>query len=671
MYKYSQSADKRGQPLAFLLFAILPAIIIACSPGKSLQQKTAVVQPDAPEAVCNQIVRYHIEKALITDESGVEKEDEADVAFTVVPGASEMLMTVANTGKSEKKAMYLKNCSLTAGMESGDAVYEFIETKRRSDGTTKEITVQIKLQASNGAVQMSILAQGMPGGVKAAVTRWETLREVEKVTPVANKPEAPNGGWSIDATRKIFSKDSIVKGSYTLLFYVLSPNFDNTVKQRMTDAFFTVYPKQAAQYNPEAPKKVIFMIDPTYQGVAAALGNVVRYNPEWFAQNPEDIDVVTHEVMHVVQGYNYATVPFWVTEGIADYVRSIYGLNNEKAKWELQKPVAQSHYQNGYKITARFFFWLEEQYKLEFVNELNTVAAAKAYTDNFWQAKFGKTVDELWDEYRAVNNLEPQPAQVQMIKFITRSQVLDSLRDVYAARDSGVKSRFEVTGEFQFAPNVILPSGYPEGSRDKIFWYRHPVFATRRHTLINQTIEGALSFAYEYSKMAVVYDSARLFPALDGAIFKKRYCFDIIVPKEKADSLEDIFIAKINDHFKISTQVDSIERTVLVLQKVEGFVFNEPDKKAVENTNEVNLELFKQGIVAPYILIANYLENYTKLPIVDETGTEKAYNFGIRPEDEIVEKGAESKEVGERLKQHGLQLVKAIRKYPTLFISRK
>lgn len=375
--------------------------------------------------------------------------------------------------------------------------------------------------------------------------------------------------------------------------------------------------------------------------------------------------------MHVVQGYNYNTVPFWVTEGIADYVRSIYGLNNEKAKWELQKPVPQSHYQNGYKITARFFFWLEEQYKLEFVNELNKVAAAKAYTDNFWQAKFGKTVDELWNEYRAVNNLEPQPAQVQMITFITRQQVLDSLRNVFAARDVEVKSKFEITGEFQFAQNVLLSPGYPEGSNDYLYWYNHPVFAVRRHTLINRKIEDALKFAYGNSKMAVIYDSARLFPALDAALFRKRFCFDIIEPKEKEDSLEDIFISKIEDHFKISSRIDSIERTVLVLQKVQGFVFNEPDKKAVENSNEATYELFKQGIMEPYILVANFLNPYTTLPIVNETGMDKAYDFGIRSDDHIVLNGAESKEVGERLKQHGLQLVKSVRKYPALVVSRK
>ncbi|RYZ18640.1 MAG: hypothetical protein EOO10_25450, partial [Chitinophagaceae bacterium] len=87
---------------------------------------------------------------------------------------------------------------------------------------------------------------------------------------------ANNGGWDVDFSKTIFSQDSVVKNGYTLLFYVQSPNFDSTLKRRMIETFFTVYPKQVENYNPQAPKTVVFLIDPTYQGVAAALGNMVR-----------------------------------------------------------------------------------------------------------------------------------------------------------------------------------------------------------------------------------------------------------------------------------------------------------------------------------------------------------------------------------------------------------
>lgn len=667
-------------------FCLSATILTACSSGKKSSTKTVVttqvvgettvVKASAPEAMCNQIVRYHIEKAYVTNENGEEKEDNTAVALTVVPGENHMLLRDVKSGRTKKTAMQVKSCSLTAGMKSGNAEYEFIETDRLPDGTTKETTLQIKLQASNGVVQFSFLAPGKKGGMKAAVTHWETLKELDKETTAAEKPEAPDGGWSIDATRKIFSKDSIVKGDYTLLFYVQSPNFDSTVKRRMIETFFTVYPKQVAHYNPRAPKTVVFLVDPTYQGVAAALGNMVRYSPEWFAKNPEDIDVVTHEVMHVVQGYNYATVPFWVTEGIADYARAVFGVNNEKAKWELLKPVAQSYYQEGYKITARFFFWLEEQYKLEFVKELNAVSSAKAYTNSFWQEKFGKTVDELWEEYRAVNDLEPQPATVpQQIPAHITAQVakhlaLDSFRNIYAKKDAGVKSKFDVSEEHFFNPNNYSPNGFPDGISEDIEWNDHPVFANRRYTLINRTVEQALKFAYGNDRMLVIYDSARLFPALNQADFKKRYCFDFIVPRGKEEDRDSMFVVSLNKHFNITTRIESLERTVFVLQKRDGFVFPVPDKKVLQGPNDASHELFKQGIIDPFTLIYNFLRPYTELPVLDETGLRGRYDFGFRLGDEIILYGIESKQVKERLKQHGLRLEKAVRKYPALIISR-
>ncbi|MBB1285363.1 DUF3738 domain-containing protein [Flavisolibacter sp. BT320] len=659
-------------PSRMLLLSLPVMMMIACTSGSLINTKTAVAEANAPEAMCNQIVRYHIEKAFVTNENGGEKEDNTSVTLTVVPGENHMLLTDVKSGKTQKTVMQTKSCSLTAGMKSGNAEYEFIETDRLPDGTTRETTLQIKLQASNGVVQFSFLALGKKGGMKAAVTHWETLKELDKEATVAEKPEASDGGWSIDASRKIFSKDSIVKGDYTLLFYVQSPNFDSTLKRRMIETFFKVYPKQVAHYNPQAPKTVVFLVDPTYQGVAAALGNMVRFSPEWFAQNPEDIDVVTHEVMHVVQGYNYATVPFWVTEGIADYGRAVYGVNNEKAKWELLKPFAQSHFQDGYKITARFFVWLEEQYKVKFVKDLNGIAAAGTYTNTFWNARFSKSVEELWDEYRLANNLEPQPPTVSKVNLIVIDQALDSVLKEYAAKDAQVKNKFEVSGEMVFGPNVFLPPNYTEGRGDYLSWYSHPAFADRRHTLINRSVGSALKFAYGNSKMAVVYDSARLFPALDETIFKKRYCFDIIVPGEKEDELGNIFFAKIKEHFKITTRIDSLEQTVLVLKKVEGFVFAEPDMKAFQNKANPVYELFMQGIMNPHRLIFSKLNSFTSLPIIDETGLVKAYDFGFRSDnnDGVLAHGTESKEVAERLKQHGLRLERAIRKYPALIISR-
>ncbi|TKK71643.1 secretory protein [Ilyomonas limi] len=198
---------------------------------------------------------------------------------------------------------------------------------------------------------------------------------------------------------KTISTNSITKGKYTLLFINKDTALDATVKQRLIDAFFAVYPKESDMYNPNTAKKVTFIIDPAYDGVAATSGDIVRFNPEWFHKHPGDIDVVTHEVMHIVQAYPDDAGPGWITEGIADYVRYKMGVDNAGANWKLTEYNAKQNYDNSYRITARFFVWIEQNHDKDFVKQLDAAMRSKTYTDDFAREHTGKTFSELWEEY--------------------------------------------------------------------------------------------------------------------------------------------------------------------------------------------------------------------------------------------------------------------------------
>jgi len=198
--------------------------------------------------------------------------------------------------------------------------------------------------------------------------------------------------------RAYYAKDSITKGGYTLLFISKDSAFSAVTKQKMIDAFFTVYPKQAKRFNSKTLKKVTFIIDPDYVGVAATGNGVARYSPKWMKEHQEDIDVVTHEVMHVVQAYPGGS-PGWLTEGIADYVRYVYGVNNIKAQWALPEYKAGQSYTNSYRITARFLVWLEKNVRKSIVNEMDDAARTRTYSPDLWKQKTGKTLDELWLSY--------------------------------------------------------------------------------------------------------------------------------------------------------------------------------------------------------------------------------------------------------------------------------
>lgn len=193
--------------------------------------------------------------------------------------------------------------------------------------------------------------------------------------------------------------DSITKNGYTLIWINKDKGFSPALKDRLVAAYFTNYPKLAKKYNNKTIKKVSFVIDPDYKGVAATAGGIVRYSPEWFAKNPGDIDVVTHEVMHIVQAYPDGAGPWWITEGIADFVRFDEGIDNAGANWKLPEYSDKQKYTDSYRVTARFLYWINKNVKKDFVKKLDGAMRNKTYTDDFWKMQTGKTIDELWRAY--------------------------------------------------------------------------------------------------------------------------------------------------------------------------------------------------------------------------------------------------------------------------------
>ena len=195
------------------------------------------------------------------------------------------------------------------------------------------------------------------------------------------------------------TKDSITRGKYTLVFVNDEPDFNPVTRQRMIDAFFTVYPQEARRFNRETLQRVEFFIDPTYTGVAETGNGVARYNPAWLKSHPEDIDVVTHEVMHIVQDYHSGDNPGWLTEGIADYVRYVYGVNNLKSQWTLPDYKPTQNYTNAYRVTARFLLWVEKHDHKDLVDKLDHALRAGTYHSDLWVKLTGKTLDQLWSDY--------------------------------------------------------------------------------------------------------------------------------------------------------------------------------------------------------------------------------------------------------------------------------
>jgi alpha-mannosidase len=217
--------------------------------------------------------------------------------------------------------------------------------------------------------------------------------------------------WGRNATPAVPEypqKDSLEREGYKLVFYSNATDFSPTVKTALVQTFFAVYPTLVERFNIDAQKRVVFAVDTAYHDVAAAFNGRIIFNPDWFRRNPNDLDVVTHEVMHLVQNYGRSRVPGWVAEGIADYARYRYGLHNREAGWTLTELQPNHHYTSSYRITARFFAWLEERRDPQIVDKLDQAAREDRFYDNIWEELTGRTIDQLWDDYRRMPGLLAQ-----------------------------------------------------------------------------------------------------------------------------------------------------------------------------------------------------------------------------------------------------------------------
>ncbi|MBS1528694.1 MAG: secretory protein [Bacteroidetes bacterium] len=189
------------------------------------------------------------------------------------------------------------------------------------------------------------------------------------------------------------------RDGYELTFFNQDKTLDTALQTRMINTFFKVYPELATEYNPRTLKEVMITIDTAYKGVAATDNGKVTISSAWMHKHPEDIDVITHEVMHIVQDYGDSVGPGWLTEGIADYARYKFGVNNAAANWSLPAYKSTQNYDNAYRVTARFLLWIEEKVKPGVVRTLDFQLRTHSFTNNSWKQMTGKDLDELWKAY--------------------------------------------------------------------------------------------------------------------------------------------------------------------------------------------------------------------------------------------------------------------------------
>ncbi|MFY0762524.1 basic secretory protein-like protein [Metabacillus dongyingensis] len=209
---------------------------------------------------------------------------------------------------------------------------------------------------------------------------------------------------------EVNTKSNIVEsgGQYEKRGYILELINDvddpaiNPIINDFVELYFDVYPKLLKKYAADpkvTTRKVVLKFDPSYDGVAYADNGMIVVSSNWILNHPDDLGLFTHELTHIVQGYpRYDNETWWITEGIADYTRYVYGPHN--GQWSLPDEIRETdHYNSGYRVTARFFLWIKQNKNNKVIDILNEQMQKNTFHINNFKEITGKSVEDLWVEY--------------------------------------------------------------------------------------------------------------------------------------------------------------------------------------------------------------------------------------------------------------------------------
>ncbi|XP_058080677.1 uncharacterized protein LOC131228843 [Magnolia sinica] len=150
----------------------------------------------------------------------------------------------------------------------------------------------------------------------------------------------------------------------------------------------------------EDVKKVTMFIEDISGIIAYEINNEIHVGANYIGNITGDVrtdldGVLYHEAVHVCQWNEGERAPSVLIEGIADYVSLKVGYI--PAHWV--KPGEGDKWDQGYDVTARFLDYCNTL-KDGFVADLNG-SLRTSYGENIFMKLLGKTVDQLWNDYKA------------------------------------------------------------------------------------------------------------------------------------------------------------------------------------------------------------------------------------------------------------------------------
>ncbi len=250
---------------------------------------------------------------------------------------------------------------------------EFVELKdRERDYTIRLSGGDLRIQGGNEKVPKKF-----PKFTRLYTGRWAPVRKAVVPKVVLDVKQAPEAAhWAAGAKR-------VVELWYSILYEILYPG----------------------GYAPPRTITIIFK-DPTkFLAYTIASKNEITISAKWVRDHPDDIGMVIHELTHIVQSYpeSKGVKIFWITEGIADYVR-YYDFEPEKDFYFNRK----NSYLDGYGMAATFLHWIDCTRGPHVVEKLNARLAIGAYNDDLFENYAHEPLADLWTAFKPTLQRKPK-----------------------------------------------------------------------------------------------------------------------------------------------------------------------------------------------------------------------------------------------------------------------
>jgi hypothetical protein len=149
------------------------------------------------------------------------------------------------------------------------------------------------------------------------------------------------------------------------------------------------------------PTEIKLVIKKTISAPAYASGGTITINGKWITDHPDDLGMVIHELVHVVQQYpNSRNKPGWLVEGIADYIRWWqYEPELHATSGKTKINPEKSKYTDSYRTTAMWLAWCSRKYDMRLVPILDLSMRKAENPMPVFEKLTGKTAESLWKEF--------------------------------------------------------------------------------------------------------------------------------------------------------------------------------------------------------------------------------------------------------------------------------